>query len=89
MLIEWLGNVFMSILDILGEFINLPSFEAIDSINEYLNMVIEYGTNILFLFIPYNSVKFLFTLLLAFIAAEMVYYLIMFIVKKIPMAGVS
>lgn len=89
MLIEWLGNVFMSILDILGEFINLPSFEAIDSINEYLNMVIEYGTNILFLFIPYNSVKFLFGLLLAFIAAEMAYYLIMFIVKKIPMAGVS
>lgn len=89
MLIEWLGDILKSIMNLLGQYINLPSFEAIDSINEYLNMVIEYGTNILFLFIPYNSVKFLFGLLLAFIVAETLYYLIMFIVKKIPMAGVS
>lgn len=89
MLIEWLGDILKSIMNLLGQYINLPSFEAIDSINEYLNMVIEYGTNILFLFIPYNSVKFLFVLLLAFIVAETLYYLIMFIVKKIPMAGVS
>lgn len=89
MLIEWLGDILKSIMNLLGQYINLPSFEAIDSINEYLNMVIEYGTNILFLFIPYNSVKFLFGLLLAFIVAETLYYLIMFILKKIPMAGVS
>ena len=89
MLIEWLGDILKSIMNLLGQYINLPSFEAIDSINEYLNMVIEYGTNILFLFIPYNSVKFLFVLLLAFIGAETFYYLIMFILKKIPMAGVS
>lgn len=89
MLIEWLGNIFLTVLDFLGQYINLPSFEAIDSISEYLNMVIEYGSNILFLFIPYNSVKFLFILLAAFLLAELAYYIILFILKKIPMAGVS
>lgn len=89
MLIEWLGNIFIKILDLLGGVINLPEFDSIDIFNNYINMVVQYGTNILFLFIPYNSVKFLFVLLLSFLSAELLYYLVMFILKKIPMAGVS
>lgn len=85
--INFLTELFMKMLS----FINIPKFPAdiMAHLNEYIDLIFNNGTKLLTLFVPIGIVKYGLPLVIAIIAAKYLYYFVMWIIKKIPMAGMS
>lgn len=90
MIIQWFAEMIYKVLTSLLNWINIPLMpETVnDNINEYLTLLFQ-GGELFYYFIPTNVISFGIPLLLVIIAFKYGYYFVMWIVKKIPMAGMS
>lgn len=89
MIIEMLLEVIYKLMSLLMVF-SIPSLP--DSVQEMIDSVFTYivaGAGLLANYTPFSYLMTLFFLLLAIDAGIMVYHFVMWIIKKIPMLGVS
>lgn len=91
MIIQWLAEMFYKIFTGLLSWINLPSLdpEIKSAVINYIDMI--FGTGLVFFkfFIPDILVKVGLPVILIVSAFKYGYYFVMWIIKKIPMAGIS
>lgn len=91
MILQWLCDLLYNVWNAIFGWINIPSFEdgTVESVNDYVSYIIEMGASIMNFFIPIQTFSVLIGIVVAIIAFKYLYFLIMWIVKKIPMAGMS
>lgn len=90
MIIQWFADMFYKIFTGLLNWINLPSLPSdFYSIPDYVNLIIENGASILNFFLPSHVFKVCFPIFLAITGFKYGYYLVMWILKKIPAVGIS
>lgn len=90
MLFEKLMDAFYSIITALLSWVNIPSFTGdIDYISDVIAMLVEMGSGILNFFVPSWATLSSFTIFLVSNAFLYGYYLVMWILKKIPMLGIK
>lgn len=91
MIVQWFADMFYKVLTGLLGWINIPSMsdDILNSINEFVDMIVVNGTQFFVFFIPSSVRKVGIPLVLIIIAFKYGYYFIMWILKKIPMAGVE
>lgn len=91
MIIQWLAEMFYKIFTGLLSWINLPSLdpEIKSAAIEYIDMIVASGYALFKFFIPDILVKVGLPIILIVSAFKYGYYFVMWIIKKIPMAGIS
>lgn len=91
MIIQWLAEMFYKIFTGLLSWINLPSLdpEIKSAAIEYIDMIVASGYALFNFFIPDILVKVGLPIILIVSAFKYGYYFVMWIIKKIPMAGIS
>ena len=89
MIIEKFANLFSSIFFKLLSFINIPKIEALDDLQEMVSTFIVQGKNWLLFFIPYTTLQVALAIAIGMIAIKYIYFLVMWILKKIPVAGIN
>lgn len=90
MIIEMLLDMLYGIFTLLTRPINLPKFPP--QANEYLTSFFEYltaGASILANYTPFAYIMVLFGVIIAVDIGIKLYHFIMWILKKIPMLGIS
>lgn len=91
MIIEALLNMIIGLFEKLLSFINIPQIPAdvVNQVDTTLTDFITRASELIDLFLPYSIAK---TLIIIVIAIELgveVYHFVMWIIKKIPMLGIS
>ena len=89
MIIEALMNLMCTVFDTLSP-ISIPKLPA--EVNGYIENAFEYieaGAGVLANYTPLSYLMTLFTLLLAVDAGILIYHFVMWVIRKIPMAGMS
>lgn len=89
MLIQTLCDLFFNIINKIVFVFNIPQ---IDDIEEYTGKffgLIENGLGLFFYFYDYKVIKIFITILIVMISFKLLYLVIMWILKKIPLVGVS
>ena len=91
MIIEALLNMIIGLFEKLLSFINIPQIPAdvVNQVDSSLQVFILRASELIDLFLPYNIAK---TLLIIVIAIELgveLYHFVMWILRKIPMLGIS
>lgn len=91
MIFQTVANLFYNIITTLLNGVNISSFPAdvIDSIDEYLIPSLINGVSILNYFVNLNLFKILFIIFISITSAEYIYYFVMWIIKKIPLASIE
>lgn len=91
MIIETLLNAIFSIFEKVFSVINIPGMP--DGMSEqvvgFFNDVLSYAGSLISLFIPWAQVKIFFPILIVILSSEEIYKLVMWVLKKIPMLGIS
>lgn len=90
MIIETLMNILYKVFSALTSFINIPSLP--DAISGYMDTALGYigsGVQILATFTHLQYLLVLFGIILAVDVGIGIYHFVMWILKKIPMLGVS
>lgn len=90
MIIELLLTALFNVFNLLSNPINIPSFpdnvkSTIDSAMEYISA----GAGIVANYIDYNYLLILFGVILAIDVGVAIYHFIMWVIRKIPLAGMS
>lgn len=90
MIIELLLNALYGVFSVLTLPINIPDFptEALTYIEQFFSYL-ESGASILANFTPFSYLMILFSVLISVDVGIMLYHFVMWIIKKIPMAGMS
>lgn len=91
MIIESICDLFIKFFTGLLKFINIPQIPAdvLSQVNTTIDTIIQRGAELLDLFIPFNIAKVLLLIVLAIEAGVEVYHFVMWVIRKIPMAGMS
>ena len=90
MILQWLAELFYTLFDLLLGWIHIsPLPDDVNAIADYIGMIITNGGGIVAFFIPMSIVKVCIIIILSFMTIIDLYYIVMWILKKIPMAGVS
>lgn len=91
MIIESICNLFIKFFTGLLKFINIPQIPAdvLSQVNSTIDTIIERGAELLDLFIPFNIAKVLLLIVLSIEAGVEIYHFVMWVIRKIPMAGMS
>lgn len=91
MIIESICNLFIKFFTGLLKVINIPQIpeDVLLQVNTTIDTIIERGAELLDLFIPFNIAKVLLLIVLAIEAAIEIYHFVMWVIRKIPMAGIS
>ncbi len=89
MIVESIMNAYKTFLFTVLGWINIPSFENFDTIQYILTMMFENAESFITFFIPWNVITIGFPILIFIIMFEDIYYLVMWILKKIPMLGIE
>lgn len=63
--------------------------DVLSSVNEHIDLMITYASSMLDLVFPYDVAKVLITIVVAIELGIGVYHFVMWVVKKIPMLGIS
>lgn len=86
-----LANALFVIFSTLLGFINIPAFpiEFSTNVNQYIDMFINNGMSLLTFFVPSQIIKIGLPLVIVLIFAEQLYALVIWIIKKIPLLGMS
>lgn len=91
MIIETLLNAIFSIFEKVFSVINIPGMP--DGMSEqvvgFFNDVLNYAGSLISLFVPWSQVKIFFPILIVILSSEEIYKLVMWVLKKIPMLGIS
>ena len=90
MILQWLAELFYALFDLLLGWIHIsPLPDDVGAIADYIGMIITNGGGIAAFFIPMSTGKVCMIIILSFMGIIDAYYIVMWIMKKIPMAGVS
>lgn len=91
MIIESICNLFIKFFTSLLKFINIPQIpeDVLAQVNSTIDTIIERGAELLDLFIPFNIAKVLLLIVLAIESGIEIYHFVMWVIRKIPMAGIS
>lgn len=91
MIIESICDLFIKFFTRLLKFINIPQIpeDVLAQVNSTIDTIIERGSELLDLFIPFNIAKVLLLIVLAIEAGVEIYHFVMWVIRKIPMAGIS
>ena len=90
MFIESLCNLVYTVITALLNWVNIPDFPE-NMINAFASglEIVYNGMSLLVYFLPRNVWQYGIKILLAIIAFEYLYYIIMWILKKIPVLGIE
>lgn len=90
MIIEGITSAFKSVLQTLLGFINIPGMPQsfVTSIDSFLDMVFG-NVGLVGLFVRWDTVKIGIPILIAIANMDKIYDGVMWIIRKIPMAGMS
>lgn len=91
MIIESLLNAIFSLFDTVFSVINIPSMPdgMPEQITNFLADLLSYASSLISLFIPWSQVRVFFPILIVILASEEIYKLVMWVLRKIPMLGIS
>lgn len=91
MIIETVCNLFLKFFMGILQFINVPQIPAdiINQVNNTIDTIIERGSELIDLFIPYNIAKVLLLIVIAIELAIHIYHFIMWVIRKIPALSIS
>lgn len=91
MIIQWLLEAFYNIIDLLLGWMYIDSIpdQQINSLNSVINTITTNGMSIYKFFLPPIVRNVFIPIILTFIGFEWMYYLVMWILKKIPFAGIK
>lgn len=90
MIIESIMNVMYSVFETLTSFMSIPDLPT--EVYEYVEMAFDYmgsGAGILANYVPLTYLLTLFGIVLAVDIALNIYYLVLWVLKKIPVASIS
>lgn len=90
MIIEALMNLILNVFSLLTSPINIPSMPA--DVETYLSNFLEYmemGLQVLAVYTPLEYLLVLFGIIVAIDVGLAVYHFVMWVLKKIPMLGIS
>lgn len=91
MIIESLLNAIFSVFETLFSSINIPGMPEgmSDQVVGFFNNTLNYAGSLISLFIPWSQVKIFFPILIVILSSEEIYKLVMWVLRKIPMLGIS
>lgn len=91
MIIESLLNAILSLFNSVFSVINIPSMPdgMENTVIEFLGQTLGYAGSLISLFLPWSQVKIFFPILIVILSSEEIYKLVMWVLRKIPMLGIS
>lgn len=90
MILQWFAEMFFNILQILFSNLNVPKLPvSINTLGQYINMIITNGSGLVSFFISPTLLKSLFGVVVGVMVFEELYSLVMWILKKVPMVGIK
>lgn len=91
MLIQWFCDLLYRIWGSLFDWINIPKFDEtlLSDIDYYINLILVSGRGLVNFFIPTKVFDTLLIILLAIITIKYTYFVVLWIIKKIPVAGMQ
>lgn len=91
MIIQWFAEMFFKIITSLLNWVNLPHLDSnvLDTLLYYLDSIVGSGISMFCFFVPQNIYRICFPLVMIVTAFKYGYFFVMWILKKIPMAGVQ
>lgn len=89
MIVEKFANLFASIFFKLFSNLYIPQLDALDDFQQMIDDLMSYGKNWLLFFVPAKTLQAALIITIAMVAIKYGYYLIMWILKKIPVAGIN
>lgn len=91
MIVEALLNLVIRLFTALLSFVNIPKIpqETISNVQNTLNTIIEKGSALIDLLIPYNVAKGLLLIVIGIEVAIPIYYFVIWVFKKIPMLSIE
>jgi len=91
MIIEALLNAIKGLLGLILNVIHLPALDpaSIQSVNDFIDMIVQSGGSLIGLFVRWSTVKIGLTIVILLVSAKYIYSLVMWIVRKIPMLGIK
>ena len=91
MIIESLLNAIFSVFETLFSSINIPGMPEgmSDQVVGFFNDTLNYAGSLISLFVPWSQVKIFFPILIVILSSEEIYKLVMWVLRKIPMLGIS
>lgn len=91
MIIESLLNAIFSVFESLFSAINIPGMPEgmSEQVVSFFNNTLNYAGSLISLFIPWSQVKIFFPILIVILSSEEIYKLVMWVLRKIPMLGIS
>ena len=89
MIVEKFANIFASIFFKLFSNLNIPKIESLDDFNTFISDLLTNGKNWLLFFVPSTTLKVALSITIAMILIKYGYYLVMWILRKIPVASIN
>lgn len=90
MILQWFAELFYKLFTGLLSWINLPSIENyLDEVQEVMDMIVNNGSAIFRYFVPSPVIKVGLVLFFAISGFKYGYYLVLWILKKIPAVGIN
>lgn len=91
MIIQWLLETFYNIIDLVLGWLYIYSIQdaQLDSLNSIISTITTNGMSIYKFFVPAIVRNVFIPIIISFIVFEWIYYLVMWILKKIPFAGIK
>lgn len=89
MIVEKFANIFASIFFKLFANLDIPKIKALDDFNAFVSDILKNGKNWLLFFVPSATIKVALTITIAMILIKYGYYLVMWILRKIPVASIN
>lgn len=89
MIVKYLCDFVLIILDLLGKVINLPHFPAgFYDAYDYILDIIDNGASLIGFFVPINTLYNCLDIVLIIMGLDYGYHVLMWLLKKIPAIGV-
>lgn len=89
MLFELLCDTIYDVITALLQWVNIPKLEAMDDVVSVVNMAIDNGMGFFKLFIDVDVVGFGLAVVIIINSAKYIWAMVMWILRKIPMLGMS
>lgn len=91
MIIVGLMNLICKLITTLLSVINIPDISSSDkqSLFDFVNTILDSANSLIDLFLPYTLSKALLLIVIAIELAVDVYKIVMWVIRKIPVAGMS
>lgn len=91
MIIEKICDLFIKFFTGALSFIHIPQIpeDMLLQVNNTIDTIIERGSDLIDLVMPYNIAKVLLLIVVGIELAIHIYHFVMWVIRKIPMAGMS